>query len=409
MIVAERFARRSRRSAAARGARMMRARSRAGLRARAGASSRRRPRAQAPAPRARRAAATIAHRGAAAGGARRPSTLIRKGGPFPYARTAWSSATARALLPRAEARLLSRVHGEDARRAHARRTAHHLRARAASSTTPTTTTTTSGASANRSSAWRSRRSSRCSRRNQGGVWFLPAHVERARPCRPPRRRPASPSSTSRASNIARKEQLLNDVATALRLPEALRPQLGRARGVPDRPRGRGRRATSSTTTTSTGCSTRTRTSSRRWWRSCATRWRSWKEDDTRDGRAALGREGAEGRRKLKPRRPSQGQTTGMRVDEPDLLGVTSRAVGEHLDAGGDRLAQRAAVLVVDAVGGPHLASRRRAARNRAAPGAGPAAFRRISSRRCRAPRSLTQSGKSATPRDAAAVTFFTST
>ena len=42
----------------------------------------------------------------------------------------------------AEARLLSRVHGEDARRAHARRAAHRHRAAAASSTTPTTTTST---------------------------------------------------------------------------------------------------------------------------------------------------------------------------------------------------------------------------------------------------------------------------
>ena len=39
----------------------------------------------------------------------------------------------------------------------------------------------------------------------------------------------------------------------------------------------------------------------------------------------------------------------------------------------------------------------------------PARARRISSRRCLEPRSLTQSGNNATPRWAAAVTFFTST
>jgi hypothetical protein len=84
------------------------------------------------------------------------------------------------------------------------------------------------------------------------------------------------------------------------------------------------------------------------------------------------------------------------------------AVGKHLDTRGHRLAQRAAVFEVDAVGGTHLRTSPRCTQ-KTCTGRTPCALRRISSRKCREPRSLTQSGKSATPREAAAVTFFTST
>ena len=53
------------------------------------------------------------------------------GGPFRHAKTAWCSATANACLPHERARLLPRIHGDDAGIARPGRPAHRLRRRSA--------------------------------------------------------------------------------------------------------------------------------------------------------------------------------------------------------------------------------------------------------------------------------------
>ena len=80
--------------------------------------------------------------------ARETLALVKKGGPFPYAKDGAVFGNREGRLPAAEARLLSRIHGEDARRAHARHAAHRRRAATATTGTPTTTTPPSAGSEN---------------------------------------------------------------------------------------------------------------------------------------------------------------------------------------------------------------------------------------------------------------------